>query len=128
MEASRLELVPLFVQLTARERESVARRTDEIDVPAGFHLAEQGRFAHEFFVILDGTAEVTVDARPVSELGPGDFFGEIALLETDRRTAAVTATSPLRALVMHQREFAGMVSELPDVAERIRAAIRDRLA
>ena len=127
MDASRLDGAPLFDGLSTKERKQVARWADEIDVPAGYHLAEQGRFAHEFFVILDGTVEVTVDARVVSELGPGDFFGEIALVEAERRTATVTATTQLRAVVMHQREFTGMTAELPAVAERIHAAIRDRL-
>lgn len=127
MDASSLDGMPLFDGLSAREREQVARWADEIDVPAGYHLAEQGRFAHEFFVILEGTAEVTIDGTHVRDLGPGDFFGEIALVETQRRTATVTAAGPLRAVVMHQREFAGMRAEIPEVAERIHAAIADRL-
>lgn len=94
MHPSRLSSVPLFQSLSRHEREQVARWADEIDVPAGYHLLDQGRFAHEFFVVLEGTVEVTQDGRHLTDLGPGDFFGEIALLEAARRTATVVATTP----------------------------------
>jgi CRP-like cAMP-binding protein len=70
---------------------------------------------------------VTKDGETVAELGPGDFFGEIGLLETERRTADVVATTPMRVIVMFQREFRKMEREMPQVADRIRSAIRARL-
>ena len=82
---------------------------------------------HEFFVIEDGAAEVRKDGERIAELGPGDFFGEIGLLETDRRTASVVATTPMRVIVMFQREFKQMEREMPAVATLIRSAIRARL-
>ena len=128
MDAKRLEAVPLFAGLTRREREQVARWADEIDEPAGFHLVDQGTFAHEFFVLLEGAVEVRKDDEHLTDLGPGDFFGEIALVGRDRRTATVTATTPVRAIVMHSREFGAMRGAMPAVCGRIETAIRERLA
>jgi CRP/FNR family transcriptional regulator, cyclic AMP receptor protein len=128
MDAQRLRAIPLFSTLSKKEAEQVARWTDEVDVPAGKHLVEQGRFAHEFFAIESGTAEVLVDGEKVAELGPGDFFGEIALLEHQRRTATVTATSPITAIAMHERDFHAMAETMPAVCDRVRAAVRERLA
>jgi voltage-gated potassium channel len=126
MDTQRLRGLPLFEDLSGRELERIATWTDEIDVPEGTRLIAEGEFPHEFLVIEDGTAEVTLDGRRLKDLGPGDFFGEIALLEGERRTASVVATSPLRAIVMHSREFDPLASEMPPVAERIRSAMRSR--
>jgi CRP-like cAMP-binding protein len=128
VEAKRLEQVALFSTLSKKELEQVARWTDELTVSEGEELATQGSFAHEFFLIEDGSAEVRKDGETLNVLGPGDFFGEIGLLETDRRTATVVATTPLRVIVMAQREFKSMERDMPAVAERIRAAIRARLS
>jgi CRP-like cAMP-binding protein len=128
MDAEQLEGVSLFSGLSKRERETLARWTDEVSVPAGYALATEGHFAHEFFVIEEGSAEVTRDGERVAELGPGEFFGEIGLLETERRTASVAATTPMKLIVMFQREFAQMEHDLPAVADRIRSAIRARLS
>jgi CRP-like cAMP-binding protein len=126
MNAKQLESVPLFEGLSRRDREQVARWADVVDLPAGYHLADQGAFAHEFFALLEGTVEVTRNGERLVELGPGDFFGEIALVEHDRRTATVTATTPVVAIVMHAREFEAMRSALPHVAQRIHEAVHAR--
>jgi CRP-like cAMP-binding protein len=128
MDAKRLEAVGLFSTLGKRELEQIARWTDEVSVREGEELATEGRFAHEFFMIEDGVAEVRQNGERIAELGPGEFFGEIGLLETERRTASVVATTPMRVIVMAQREFKSMESEMPAVADRIRAAIRARLS
>ncbi len=127
MDAKRLEGVGLFSSLSKQELQRLTQWTDEITVPAGKELATEGSFAHEFFVIEDGAAEVVKDGEVVAELGPGDFFGEIGLLETERRTASVVATEQLTVIVMFQREFRRMEAEMPAVADRIRSAIRARL-
>ena len=127
MQVKELETVPLFQGLTPREREQVAKWADTVDVPPGYHLVDQGRIPHEFFVILEGSAEVVHDGNHITDLGPGDFFGEIALVESSRRTASVIASSPLKAVVMHQRDFDAMREVLPGVAARIQDAIRARL-
>ncbi len=127
MDAARLSTIPVFSRLSKREREQVARWADEVDVPAGKELTQQGRLAYEFFAIEGGSADVLQDGERIASLGPGDFFGEIALLETDRRTASVVATSPMTLVVMHSRDFRQMAREIPDVAEQLQQAIRQRL-
>ncbi|HZD79440.1 MAG TPA: cyclic nucleotide-binding domain-containing protein [Actinomycetota bacterium] len=127
MDEVRLRAIPLFAGLSRKEREQLARWADEVEVPAGTRLVDQGAFPHEFFVISEGRAEVTIDGRPIAELGPGDFFGEIALLEGQRRTATVTSSTPLSAVVMHSRDFGSMERSLPDVAARIRQEMTRRI-
>ena len=126
MDAKSLNGIPLFAELSKKDREQIARWADEIDEPAGFRLVDQGRFAHEFFVLLEGTVDVRKDDQHLTDLGPGDFFGEIALVEDERRTASVTATTPVRAIVMHSRDFRAMRSQMPAVCARIEAAIQER--
>ena len=128
MDAKRLESLPLFRDLSRKERDRIARWTDEVEVPAGYHLVDQGRFPHEFFVIESGTVAVTKDGEHLTDLGPGDFFGEIAIMEHDRRTATVVANTPVTAIVMLGRDFQTMADAMPHVAERIHAAIRERMA
>jgi CRP/FNR family cyclic AMP-dependent transcriptional regulator len=128
VDAKELEAVPLFADLSKKERQQVAHHADVVDLPAGYHLVDQGAFAHEFFVLLAGTVEVTQDGKHLVDLGPGDFFGEVALVEHDRRTASVVASTPISAVVMHQRDFDAMQRELPHVAERIHAAVHERSA
>jgi CRP-like cAMP-binding protein len=127
MDTAGLRNVPLFDELSPHDLERVAHRADEIDVPEGTHLLDEGRFPHEFFVVLDGTVDVVHDGQNVASLGRGDFLGEIAILEGLRRTATVVAATPVRAAVMHERDFRAMCEELPVVEQRVRAAIRERL-
>jgi CRP-like cAMP-binding protein len=128
MDVKALEGVALFSSLSKKELERVARYADEISVPEGTELATEGRFAHEFFVIEEGAAEVRLGGAVIGELGPGDFFGEIGILETERRTASVVATTPMQVIVMFKREFRQIEREMPAVADRLHAAIRARLS
>jgi CRP-like cAMP-binding protein len=128
MDAKRLRDVPFFAGLGKSELAQVGQWTTQLDLPEGKVLGRQGSVAYEFFVIEDGTAVVTIDGERVTELGPGDFFGEIGLLESDRRTATVTATTPIRVIVMLGSEFRAMEREMPHVAQRVREAIKERLA
>jgi CRP-like cAMP-binding protein len=127
MDATRLEGVGVFSGLSKKELGKLAQWTDEVSISAGHSLATEGAFAHEFFVIEEDSAEVTQGGERIAELGPGEFFGEIGLLETERRTASVVATTPMELIVMFQREFKQMEQEMPAVADRIRTAIRARL-
>lgn len=127
MDPKRLREIPFFSGLGKRDLEQVGRWTDEVEVPAGTVLGRQGSVAYEFFVILDGATDVHVDGRRVGELGPDDFFGEIGLLEAERRTATVTAATPMRLVVVFGREFRAMERELPQVATQVREAIAQRL-
>ena len=126
MDAARLKRIPLFADLSRRDLDRLALWTDEVDVKAGRDLMDQGAFPHEFMVIESGSADVLVDGERVAELGEGDFFGEMALLVEQRRTATVTATSDLRVIVMHERDFRAMEDEMPEVAGRIRSVMDER--
>ncbi len=128
MQDHELQQYALFSALSKNERATVGRYLDRIDIRAGRTLASEGDFAHEFFVIESGEATVTRGGEALRTLGPGDFFGEIALVETDRRTASVTASTDMRVLVMHEREFRSMLATAPAVAERLQEAIRERIA
>jgi CRP-like cAMP-binding protein len=128
MEIERLRAVPLFEGLSKGDLEQLGRWADEAEVPAGRHLLDQGRFAYEFFVIEDGTVEVRQDRHPIASLGPGDFFGEIGLLEDARRSATIETLTPVRAIVMDARGFSSMMDAIPVVAERIREVERRRLS
>ena len=127
MDAAVLRSVPLFAELSEHDRERIAMWADELDVAEGRELATEGDFAYEFFVILDGTASVSHDGEVVAELGPDDYFGEIGLLESERRTATVTATSPLRVIVIFGPQFRHIEREMPELAQQIRTAIRERI-
>jgi CRP-like cAMP-binding protein len=127
MDAGRLAEMPLFQDLSKRDRERVATWADEVDLPAGYHLLDQGGFAHEFFVIEEGEVEVRVDDRLIGTLGRGEMLGEIALVNHDTRTASVIASTAVRAIVMGPREFDSMRLEMPKVAERIERTMRERL-
>jgi CRP-like cAMP-binding protein len=128
VDVKSLEGIGAFSGLSKDELEKLARWTLELEVRAGEDLTKEGRLAHEFFVIEDGAAEVRQNGERIAELGAGDFFGEIGLLETDRRTATVTATTELRVIVMSAQAFRRLEQELPAVADRVRSAIRARLA
>lgn len=128
MDANALQRIDLFKSLSRPELQQLAQWTDEVDVPAGKVLATEGQIAYEFFVIEDGTAAVDVDGTRVAELGPGEWFGEIGLLRADRRTATVTATSPMRLVVIFGPNFRQLAQTLPSVAATIEAEIRERLA
>jgi CRP/FNR family cyclic AMP-dependent transcriptional regulator len=127
MDVKALEGIGAFAGLSKDELAKLARWTFQVEVPAGEDLTMEGRLAHEFFVIEDGAAEVRQNGERIAELGAGDFFGEIGLLETQRRTATVTATTALRVIVMSSHEFRQMERELPSIAGRVRAAIHSRL-
>jgi CRP-like cAMP-binding protein len=126
MDAKHLDGIALFEHLSKDQRAEVARQADEIDVEAGKRLVSAGRFGYEFFVIEDGTAEVVRDNEHVADLGPGDFFGEMALLGDTVRNADVVSSSPLTAMVMTDSAFRSLARRMPGVAEEIRAACRRR--
>jgi CRP-like cAMP-binding protein len=128
VDARKLERVPLFAGLSHRDRDRVARWADQVDLPAGKHLLDEGRLPHEFFVIIDGEVEVMHEGEHLATLGPGDFFGEIALIEHGRRTASVVTSSPTTLAVMSPPSFDQMRRAMPSVAARIDDAIRQRLA
>jgi CRP/FNR family cyclic AMP-dependent transcriptional regulator len=126
MNQDRLKAVPFFSKLKKKELELIAKQADEIDVPAGKVLAKQGDLGDEFFVIEAGTAEVARDGARINELGPGDFFGEMALLEADRRNATVTAREPMALIVMTRSSFRAIDKAMPHVHAAVQEAIEQR--
>jgi CRP/FNR family transcriptional regulator, cyclic AMP receptor protein len=126
VDLAEVKKIPLFALLSEKDQKHVAQLADEIEVPAGTHLVDEGKFAHEFFVILEGDADVIHDGKTVATLGPGDFFGEIALLAAERRNATVTAKTPMKLVVIFGPNFRSLAGDLPEVASRIDEAIKAR--
>jgi CRP-like cAMP-binding protein len=126
IEADRLRSLPLFNILPEDDRAAIAEYVDQVDVPAGERLISEGDFAYEFFVVEHGQAEVTVEGERVGDLGPGDFFGELGLMLTGRRTASVTAVSAMTLVTMFEQNFRTIEQRYPDVAERLREAVKSR--
>lgn len=124
-----LRKLRLFAACSRKELEQIERLTDEITVDEGAKVVKQGDVAREAFVIIDGTAAVVLDDEELLVLGPGQHFGELALLDGGRRTASVIARSPLRLLVLHRPAFMGLLDEHPAIARRVMstmaAIIRD---
>jgi CRP/FNR family transcriptional regulator, cyclic AMP receptor protein len=122
-----LAQVPLFSALSRKELALVARRAEDVKVEAGRVLISEGSTGSEFFVIIDGTANVTRHGRKVATLGPGDAFGELALLDKAPRNATVTAATLLEIVVLGQREFGGLIDEVPGFARKLLAGMARRL-
>jgi CRP/FNR family cyclic AMP-dependent transcriptional regulator len=120
--------VPLFSKLDKKGLADVAHIADELDLPKGKMMAEEGDRGREFFVLLEGEADVTKGDRSINRLGEGDFFGEIALVTQMPRTASVTATSDVRVLVITERDFAALLKRSPQVSRGVAEALAERLA
>lgn len=105
----------------------MARASDEVDLPAGRTLCEQGNIGREAFIILDGTAEVRRNKKKVATLGAGACVGELALLDHGPRTATVVAGTDLKVLVIGAREFAAIVDEVPPIAHKLLKALATRI-
>jgi CRP/FNR family transcriptional regulator, cyclic AMP receptor protein len=127
-KADLIKGVPLFSRLSKGSLKRVASLADEIDLPEGKELTREGDRGREFFVILDGAAEVRRNGRKVNTLGKGDFLGEIALVSKSPRTATVTTTAPTRALVVTDRDFASLIRDEPQIAAGVLEALADRIA
>lgn len=126
MDASRLESVPLFAELSRKDRKAVARHADEVDLPSGATIVEQGRLAYELFVLESGTADVLIDDQIIAQIGPGDVVGEIGVLKTHTRTATVVATSPIKAIVIYGQELTALTESLPGVRAELERLIVER--
>ncbi len=126
-KADLIKSVPLFAECSKDELRRLAAITDEIDLREGTVLTREGRSAHEFFVIVEGTVRVTKNARKLADLGPGDWLGEIALLTKGNRTATATATTPVVALVIVDRDFRRVVAEIPSIAIKMLSCVAERL-
>jgi CRP-like cAMP-binding protein len=119
--------VPLFSACSRKDLEKIARASDEVEVSAGRKLVEEGHLGHEFFLILEGKAAVSRSGKAVAEVGPGQYFGELALLDRGPRTATVVADTDMKLLVLGQREFLGVLDEIPGLAYKLLRIMAARL-
>jgi CRP-like cAMP-binding protein len=124
---SHLAEVPLFSALSKKELGLVARRAEDVKVDPGRVLVTEGSTGSEFFVIIDGTAKVSRRGRKGATLGPGAAFGELALLDRAPRNATVTAETPMELVVLGQREFGGIIDEVPGFSRKLLAGMARRL-
>jgi potassium-dependent mechanosensitive channel len=122
-----LRRAPLFEGLSKRELTELARVTDELAVPEGTMLCKEDGPGGEFFVLLDGSVEVTRKGKRLATRSTGEFVGEIALLTTSRRTATVTATTPLRCFVLTARDFRRVLDENRSVERKVMRALAERV-
>ena len=126
MDASRLRSIPLFKDVPDDELGQIATFAQEVTVDAGRELVREGDFSYEFMAIEEGEAEVTRHGEHVAELGPGDFFGEMGLLEKTLRNATVTATSPMRLVTLTGWDLKRMERHIPEAIEQVRATLEER--
>ena len=125
-KATAIAKVPLFSKCSKRELKLIAQLADEIDLPVGKELTQEGARGREFFVLVEGTADVRRKGRKVNAMSAGDFFGEIALVSNRPRTATVTATSPLRVLVVTDRAFRELMRKMPSIQSKVLAVLAER--
>jgi CRP/FNR family transcriptional regulator, cyclic AMP receptor protein len=121
-----VESVPSLAALSQPAKQALAEAFDEVDVPAGERIVSQGDFAYELFAILEGTARVEQDGEVIATLEAGDLCGEIGLLLTGRRTAAIVAETPVRMLALFDQTFRRLSGEHAEFADLIRSQSRGR--
>ncbi len=128
MDRARIAAIPLFMELSTTDQDAVAAVAGEYSVEAGTTLTDEGDFGHGFFAIEEGSAEVVRDSIVIATLGPGDVFGEIAVLTSGRRTASVVASTPMRLITLFKRDLWRLEDQAPQVVETLRETARARLA
>ncbi len=122
-----LRAVPLFDGMSKKDLAAVGKIADEIDLPAGKELIQEGRPGTQFFILLEGEADVRRRGRKVNTIRNGDFFGEIALVGNRATTATVTATTPIRALVITRANFNKLLKDAPKVQWTVIQALVKRV-
>jgi CRP-like cAMP-binding protein len=123
-----IKKVPLFSKLSKKGLGEVAHIADELDLPKGKVMAKEGDRGREFFVLLEGEADVTKGDKSINTMHEGDFFGEIALVTKMPRTASVTATTGVRVLVITERDFASLLKHSEEVGRSVAEALAERIA
>ena len=122
-----LKRAPLFEGLSNKELRELARATEDLKIEAGTVLCKEGSLGREFFVIVDGIAEVTKAGKRLATRQAGEFFGEIALITTTKRTATVTAKTPIRCFILTRGDFRRVLDESPSVERKVMQALAERL-
>jgi CRP/FNR family transcriptional regulator, cyclic AMP receptor protein len=124
-----LRKVPLFSRCSKRELAEIATLADEVDLRQGKELIREGTRGREFFVLLEGQADVLKDGKRINEMGPGEFFGEIALVAPSPvRTATVKATTPVRVLVVTAQNFRRLLEGSPQIKLKVLEALAERVS
>jgi CRP/FNR family transcriptional regulator, cyclic AMP receptor protein len=118
-KSTMLSSVPLFAGCGSGDLREIGQLADEVSIPAGKVLAKEGATGHEFFVIVDGSVEISRGGKRVATLGPGDFFGELAMIGKVPRTATATTTVPSRVLVLGHREFMTLLANHPGIQQKV---------
>ena len=126
--ADRLAALAPFAGCSKQELQKLSRRAVEIDVEAGKVLTREGEPGREFLVVLAGTAVATRDGQVLAHFGPGDSFGEIAVLDRSMRTATVTAETPMRVAVVAANDFQSLMDEVPTLAHAVMQTMAHRLS
>jgi CPA1 family monovalent cation:H+ antiporter len=119
MYRERMANVPLFSGLSDRELRSLAQRAEQVAVPDATEIVTEGERGNEFFVLLSGSAKVTKRGRTVTRLGPGDSFGELALITNTPRTASVTTTEPSEVMLLMRRDFIALLDDFPKMSRKM---------
>ena len=119
--------VPMFSACTKKELTEVGRHSDEVSFDEGATLVKEGDPGQEFFILLSGKASISRKGKEIAVIGPGEWFGELALLDKAPRNATVTAVSPVQVLVLSQRAFKGLLAEVPTMATRLLTGMARRL-
>lgn len=122
-----LDRVPLFRNLTKDQLERIGQISTQVEQDAGTVLAKQGGRGVEFVMILDGTATVERDGEVVAKIGPGDFYGEVSLIDGGPRTATVTADTPMELLVVDPHGFRPLLETVPGLQRQIMLNLCTRL-
>ena len=128
MEGRDLTTITLFAGLGEQERDRLASVCSEVRVEAGTPLVNEGDFGYSMFAIVSGSAEVSQQGEVIRTLEPGEVFGEIAVLSAGRRTATVTATSPMELIAIMNRDIWRIERDAPDIGASLRQTIADCLA
>jgi CRP-like cAMP-binding protein len=126
LDAARLKSIALFEEVGDEELAEIAPFATEVSVEEGRELVREGDFSYEFMAIEEGEAEVSRGGEHVADLGPGDFFGEMGLLERTLRNATVTAKSPMRLVTLTGWDLRRVERAAPEAMERIRAVLEER--
>jgi CRP-like cAMP-binding protein len=126
LDASHLKSLPLFADVPDEELAQIAGFAQEVNVDAGRELVREGDFSYEFMAIEEGEAEVTREGKHVNDLGPGDFFGEMGLLEKTLRNATVTAKTSMKLVTLTGWDMKRMERHIPEAIERVRATLEER--
>jgi CRP/FNR family cyclic AMP-dependent transcriptional regulator len=122
-----LRRVPLFAGCKTNALERIGQLADEVDVPDGYSLIREGTFGEQFFMIVEGRVRIDRGGQTLATLGPGQFLGEIALIDKGRTTASATTEGPAKLFVLSHREFNSLLDQSSDVRQEIMSALASRV-